>query len=191
VRHAPVAVRGLCYGRGDVELAMGADEACGRVLAQLAAGGACSGQGAPSEPIARIVSSPSRRTRGLAEALGAALALPVEIDEWLAELSFGAWELRTWDAIEEEDGARLHAWMSRWRLEAPPGGERVDQLVARVAAFRASVGDARVLAVTHAGVIRALRALERGVDFAEIINEPVEHLVVERSAVDDREGDPT
>lgn len=180
VRHAPVAVRGICYGRGDVEVAMDADAACRRVLTSLA-------ERREGAAVTRILSSPARRTRALAEALGVALARPVEIDERLVELSFGAWELRTWDAIEAEDGARLHRWMSRWRLEAPPGGEHVDELVARVGELRAALGRAPVLAVTHAGVIRALRAIERGVDYAEVMNERVEHLVVEGGESDDRD----
>ena len=67
--------------------------------------------------------------------------------------------------------------MEAWRTEAPPGGETLASLVARVATWRnerttelATGGDARdVLAVTHAGVIRALRAVARGVTYEAIL----------------------
>jgi alpha-ribazole phosphatase len=178
VRHAPVAVSGICYGRADVDVALDAPAASAQVLATL---------DHPSM-ISRIVSSPSRRTRTLAEALGAGLGCPVALDGRLAELAFGEWELRSWDALQAEDGARLQAWMADWRRLAPPGGERVDELVARVASFRASLGDEPILAVTHAGPIRALRALERGVDFAVVMDEPVAYLTVEGALLTARDG---
>jgi alpha-ribazole phosphatase len=180
VRHAPVTVRGVCYGRADVEVAVEPRAACDAILANAdRVGGLAS--------VARIVTSPARRTRSLADVLGAALGRPVGVDERLSELDFGEWELRQWDALEVEDGERLRAWMARWRTTAPPGGECVDELVARVRSFRNTFAHERVLAVTHAGPMRALRALARGVDYANVLDEPVEHLVLEQDT-DERPG---
>ncbi len=71
--------------------------------------------------------------------------------------------------------------MASWQSAAPPGGERLDDLLARVGAWHADVrakGEA-ALALTHAGVIRALRAEARRVPYATVVAEPVEPLQLE------------
>jgi broad specificity phosphatase PhoE len=72
--------------------------------------------------------------------------------------------------------------MQDWQDAAPPQGERLDELMKRVRAWRdeACVRNEVALAVTHAGVVRALRAIERRVPYASIASEAVESLVVER-----------
>ncbi|HEY0138799.1 MAG TPA: histidine phosphatase family protein, partial [Nannocystis sp.] len=80
IRHAPVQAVGLCYGRSDVETAIGHDTAAARVLAY----GPWS--------LDRVWSSPSARCHEPAARIAAALAVPLVIDERLYELDFGAWE---------------------------------------------------------------------------------------------------
>jgi alpha-ribazole phosphatase len=170
VRHAPVAPSGLCYGQSDVEVGVPADEAAARVHAALA-----------FVPLT-IVASPWARARTLAEALARRTGATLTIDARLAELSFGAWEGRAWDAIEREEPAALARWMADWTREAPPGGESCGELARRVGAW---LDDARALAgpvlgVCHAGPIRAARVVSAGRSWPEAQREPVPFLVPEQ-----------
>jgi alpha-ribazole phosphatase len=176
VRHAPVAVRGVCYGQSDVPLEVDHAHAADRVLPQLGAAGL--------RPVMWVWTSPAERTRGLAEAIGQRLGARVEVDPRLAEIAFGAWEGRAYAEIEANDGARFTAWMNDWNRAAPPGGERVADLVARLEDWRQAraASDEVGIAITHAGPIRALRALLRGVEYAVVASEVVEWLRLERLA---------
>ncbi len=151
IRHLPpVVAAGVCYGRSD--LAAGASsraelEAIRMRVAKLRA--------------PRLLSSPARRCRMLAAPLGAALGVAPAFDERLLELDFGAWEGVRWDDV---DRAALDVWAADPAGFAPPGGETVAALIARIAAFaedlRASDGDAIV--VSHGGPLRLLGPMLRG-----------------------------
>jgi alpha-ribazole phosphatase len=171
VRHAPVVVRGVCYGQSDVATTLDARGAADVVEREL--------DGVrPAPALECLWTSPWERTRRVADEVGARRGLPVRVDARLSELSFGEWEGRTYAELEANDGARYAAWMAAWEIAAPPGGERVEDLVARVAAWaRDQRGPALVL--THAGPIRTLRALARGLPYARLAGDPVPHLRVE------------
>jgi alpha-ribazole phosphatase len=104
-----------------------------------------------------IITSPLRRCRLLAEAIGAARGLTVETDPRLAEMDFGDWEGQPWSDIPR---AGLDEWAADFLHARPHGGESVAQLQARVlaalAGYRARPG--HHLLVTHAGVIKAALA---------------------------------
>ncbi|MDJ0388968.1 histidine phosphatase family protein [Roseomonas sp. E05] len=140
---------GHCYGRLDLPPGRGADPA--PVLAAL--GGF---------PAARLISSPARRCRALAEAIGAARSLPVVLDARLRELDFGAWEGLAWETVPR---AALDAWAADPWGFAPPEGESGAALVARVRAVHAEIGTGTVV-VAHGGPLKVLAALleERAVD---------------------------
>jgi alpha-ribazole phosphatase len=111
--------------------------------------------------------------------LASELGVPLTVDARLSELSFGEWEGRPYAVLESDPAFR--AWMQSWRTAAPPGGERLDELLRRVGDWHAEVrarGEAAV-AITHAGVIRALRSEARGGSYEEVLSEAVEHLHVE------------
>lgn len=176
VRHAPVAVRGICYGQSDVPTTLPAGEAADAVYASL--------HGAS---FSRIVTSPFERTRPVAQRLADRFQCPVFVDARVSELSFGAWEGRTWEALEAEDPVRYARWMERWRTEAPPDGESLPAFEARIRSWcselAASAGepsDARVLVVTHAGVVRMLRAIVKRASYEDELAHPVHHLTPER-----------
>jgi alpha-ribazole phosphatase len=171
VRHAPVAATGLCYGQSEVRTTLDATAAADTIVRELEGLGALA-------TLERIWTSPWDRTRSVAGVLGDRLGLPVEVDERLSELSFGAWEGRTYADIEATDHERFARWMASWETAAPPGGETLAQLLERIAAWRAGVTTGG-LAIAHAGPIRALRALARGVAYSAVVKEPVEHLRVE------------
>jgi len=153
LRHAPVlAEAGLCYGAADIEADAEATLAAARRIApQLPRGAA-------------LRSSPLRRCAALA---GAIAALRPELrlahDARLAEMDFGAWEGRPWSSIAREE---LDAWTADFAdARAGSHGESVRAFMARVGQaydeWRAGEGDA--LWVAHAGVLRAVALLHRGV----------------------------
>lgn len=110
------------------------------------------GRGFAAEPVARVFSSPLQRARDTAAALAGPHGLEVEVDERLIELDYGDW-----------DGSKLadvppESWAA-WRTDpefAPPGGETLAGVGARVAAFCTDVlGDELVIAVSHVSPIKA------------------------------------
>lgn len=152
-RHAPVvAEHGLCYGATDLEAhADETLEAARRIAHRL-----------PSGIVLR--SSPLRRCIALADAIVALRPdLSVQRDVRLAEMNFGAWEGRAWSAIPCEE---FDAWTGNF-ADAPAGGhgESVRAFMQRVAAahdeWLAGEGDA--LWIAHAGVLRAVTLLQRGI----------------------------
>jgi alpha-ribazole phosphatase len=147
VRHPqPDVAPGLCYGASDVPVP---DAELARVHATLAA------QDLPDD--LPIYSSPLRRCALLAERLAPGR---VTLDARLAEMDFGAWELRPWSAIPRAD---VDAWAADLLHYRPGGAENVLDVARRVRAF---VNDIRVpsaLVVCHAGTIRLLAALHGGV----------------------------
>lgn len=95
---------------------------------------------------------PATRARQTAEALGLDAAVAPQLDE----CDFGAWRGRTLAELDTEDPVAVAAWIED-PAAAPHGGESLLALLDRVRGWLdAHAGDgARVVAVTHAGVIRA------------------------------------
>lgn len=110
-----------------------------------------------------VFSSPLLRCMGLAEQLAVALeAGAVSRDVRLAELHFGEWEGRTWDAIAR---AEIDAWASDPAGYRPGGGESVLEAAARIREFLASLLARRcgsAIVVCHAGTIRLILACRNG-----------------------------
>ncbi len=152
-RHAqPLVPPGQCYGASDIAADAQATQQAARALAA-----------ALPRRLAAVACSPRRRCRQLAEALQACRPqLAWAVDARLAEMDFGRWEGRSWDAIARDE---LEAWNADFASYRCGGGESVEQLLARVdaalEAARALPGD--VLWITHAGVIRAAHLLAAGV----------------------------
>jgi alpha-ribazole phosphatase len=177
-RHAKVAVSGVCYGQSDVPTVLSAEDAARALLEAIAH--------AKVGAVSEVWTSTTRRTEPVAALVAARLGARLHRDARIAELAMGEWEGRPFAAIERDDGARYQRWMKEWRTESPPGGETLTQLVARVTAWAAErsgepVEGAR-LVVSHAGVIRALRALASGRTYEEEMAQAVEHLAIERVA---------
>jgi alpha-ribazole phosphatase len=163
IRHAPVLMKGMCYGRLDVPVeAMPEPAELERRLGR-------------ATPVRAIVSSPARRCAELAECFGELLGLGVRRDSRLLELSFGAWEGRSWNELEETPEFRR--WMRTWKASAAPGGETLRELEERVDALLDETQDDTLL-VTHAGVIRAIGVLLEGMSWDEAMRAEVPHLEV-------------
>lgn len=144
-RHPPADVApGRCYGRLDLGLANPADAArlANRIL--------------PYRPVA-VWSSPARRCRLVAEALGG----PTRLDARLLELNFGDWEGVPWHDVPRP---ALDAWAADPLGFAAPGGETGAALLARVTevATELRIATGPVAVISHGGPLRILGALLRG-----------------------------
>ena len=157
VRHPkPLIEQGVCYGASEVP--------CDPVSVQEAAHLLVKAW----PECTRIVSSPLQRCEHLAQALcDLAPNRAYEIEPDLAEMNFGQWELRPWQAIAQSQLAAWTADFAHYRCGSD--GESTAQFIQRVAACLLNhwrEGEDAVW-ITHAGVIRALRWLERQPGFLE------------------------
>ncbi|WP_431856282.1 histidine phosphatase family protein [Azospirillum sp.] len=146
VRHAPItAPPGLITGQLDLD-------------ADVAGVGAAGGL----PPGAVWLATHLRRTRQTAAALGAPTP---RIEPDLAEQSFGDWQGLTYDAVDADASRRF--W-SAPASERPPGGESFADVVVRVSAalerLTAAHAGRDVVAVVHAGTVRAALALALGLE---------------------------
>nr|WP_231126620.1 bifunctional RNase H/acid phosphatase [Motilibacter aurantiacus] len=156
VRHGESAntLRKLFCGRG------GADPGLterGRAQAEAAAR-ALPGFCGPDRPVA-VVSSPLRRARETAEAAAALVGVPVKVEEGFAEASFGEWDGLDLAAVREQWPAQLQAWLDS-PAAAPPGGESLDEVGARVKRARDKViaryAGRTVVVVSHVTPLKQL-----------------------------------
>lgn len=149
VRHGRTEANasGLLLGRADPEL-----DDTGRAQARAIA------EAVPDD--ARVVSSPLRRCRATAEAIGPT----VEIDERLIELDYGRFDLKPLADIGADTWAR-------WRSDPdfrPPDGETLRELGERVGtclddlAARSIDEDRDVVVVSHVSPIKAAMAWALG-----------------------------
>ena len=128
----------------------------GRIDAPLSALGArqadALARGYASAPVTRVLSSPLQRAHATAAAIAASHGLSVEVDDRLIELDYGEWDGLALTDVPASD------WIS-WRNDvefAPPGGERLGDVAARVASFCADVlTEELVIAVSHVSPIKA------------------------------------
>ncbi len=154
VRHGRTVdnAHGRLLGRSDPEL----DELGRRQAAALGAALASGRFG----PIAAVVSSPLRRARQTADAVG----LPVRVDDRLIELDYGEWEGTPVADVAPE------TW-STWQADTafrPPGGESLADLGARVRAACVDWGiefdaSGAVVLVSHVSPVKAAMAWALGV----------------------------
>jgi len=152
VRHGRTAFteQGRLSGRGGVDPQLspaGRSDAAG--VAALIAGLA--------EPAQVVVCSPLARTRQTAAAIAAATGLGVQVRADWVEIGFGDWDGLTPAELAERWPDQLRAWQGSSTV-APPGGESLDELVARIRVARAALVAEHpgrvVVVVTHATPVR-------------------------------------
>jgi len=146
VRHPqPDVSPGVCYGSSDLPAAPEALAAGHAALAPQLTGAFARG--------ARLYSSPLRRCTALASLLG-----DFTPDPRLAEMDFGAWELRSWRDIPH---AEVDAWAADLLDYRPGGGESVREVAGRVQSF---LDDLRhdAIVICHAGTMRLMAAIAAG-----------------------------
>lgn len=173
IRHTPVAVtESMCYGRSDVALASGWEEAFGRTLGKL-----------PESVVASatVYSSPASRCLALAERLHGS---PI-VDERLREFDFGEWELTPWTDIPRDDVA---AWLANLEHHPAPGGETLRAVYERSSASFEEIrglDHEHVVVLTHGGVIRCLIAHVLGLPLAHAVRLQVDYGSVNEILVDE------
>ncbi|MGH3064745.1 MAG: histidine phosphatase family protein [Gaiellaceae bacterium] len=114
------------------------------------------------EPLSAIYTSPLLRASQTAEILADRLGLESQWLEALREIDVGTWEGRTFDEVKSRYPERADMdWRSGWKE-----GETYEELSARVIPALLELGiehpDESVLAVTHAGPIRAALTFAMG-----------------------------
>jgi len=146
VRHGETALNrdGRLQGRIDLELSERGGEQVARVAQRFASGS-----------VERVYTSPLRRAQQTAEAIAVASGADVEIDDRLVELDYGEWDGKP---LTEMRTPRGELWFADPTF-APPGGESLVDVTARVEAFcrhrLRPDGDARIVAVSHVSPIKA------------------------------------
>ncbi|CAA7626962.1 histidine phosphatase family protein [Magnetospirillum sp. SS-4] len=156
LRHAPVPCpHGRIHGRLDVACDTSETEVF-RALARVL----------PANPA--LVESGlirCRQTAGALEAAGLLLPPPI-VEPDLIEQDFGRWQGRSWRDLEDVKDPDLAAFWLDPAAGRPPGGESFAAMIPRVAAAMEGITAAQagrdVLAIVHAGTIRA--ALARALD---------------------------
>lgn len=128
---------------------------------------------ASGKPWTRIVASPLARCAAFAGELATRLAIPLELDERLREMHFGAWEGRTAAELMANDGDALARFWGDPAACPPPGAESLQAFQGRVLAawrgLRQGASGGRVLLVAHGGVIRTI--------LCQVLGHPLERLL--------------
>lgn len=121
-----------------------------------------------------VFSSPMKRCAKLAAEL--ANNLSVKTDGRLIELNFGDWEMTSWNSIFQSAAGK--AWFADYANTRCPNGESFAEQIERTRLFLSDFQKeifAKVLVVTHAGVIRAMMCLLQNKTPDEAFQIPVEN----------------
>lgn len=161
VRHGPTHATGM-VGWTDLAADLSDHAAIARLSAHLPAG-------------VPVVSSDLSRAIATADTLAPRPRLPHDRD-W-RELNFGQWEMRRWDAVEDQTLARAF-WDSPGDTR-PPGGESWNDLLARtrIALDRLSPLPEAIV-VAHFGSILAALQLTLGLTPPEVFAHRIDPLSV-------------
>jgi broad specificity phosphatase PhoE len=137
------------------------------------------------DPIAAVYSSPRERAWYTARAIGEAHEIDVTVCDDLDEVDFGDWTGMSFNDLEGDP--LWNAWNEERATARPPGGESMDEAVARaVRALEAAAADHRgaVLAcVTHCDIIRGVLAHYLGLPLGNMLRFDVDPASVSRIAL--------
>lgn len=163
VRHGPTHLKEM-VGWSDVPADLSDTQALARLNAFL--------------PQAPVVSSDLARARATADAIQGARPRLADVRD-LREINFGAWELRSAEALYEDDPDTMSAYWNDPSEIRPPGGESFTDLAVRVnSAIDGLVGSGDLIAVAHFGVILTQLHRARGGRVKEVMAQRVENLSV-------------
>jgi alpha-ribazole phosphatase len=127
----------------------------------------------------RIVASPLHRCAEFARALAQRLGVPLEIDDRLREIHFGAWEALTTEEIASCDPDGLRRFWADPMRHPPPGAESLSAFEARVLLCwkdqLRSHSENRVLFVTHGGSIRVILGQVHRVPWTDLLRLDLPH----------------
>lgn len=170
VRHGDVdAPTGLCLGQTDAPLAPAGFGA----MQQLAA--TWHGR-APRF----LFTSDLKRAQQAAAVFAAKFAIEPLTDARLREVDLGQWDGKRWEEVMRSDAARYEHWANNWVIQEAPGGESFADVIRRTGAWLSSLlgstgDDDLVLAVAHAGSIRALLCHALGLPPARAFALTIDH----------------
>jgi len=120
-----------------------------------------------SEDVDVIYASDLDRAVQTAQVIAGRHGLPVRVDQRLREMSFGDWEGLSYAEIRAGWPDGLNAWVNDSLSAAPPGGETLAEVAARMQSFLDDVivrGGRAILVVSHGGPLRVLLCLALGLD---------------------------
>lgn len=116
-------------------------------------------------PVSAVIASPIIRTQETAQIIAERLALSVETNENIAEISFGDWDGFTNDEVAEKWPVEMSDWRGSWTI-SPPNGESLEAFDQRVQLGRRQILDQHagktVLVVSHVMPIRGF--IKAGMD---------------------------
>lgn len=123
------------------------------------------------EAVDALYSSDLGRARQTAEAIAAALMLPLVTDPGLRERHYGTFEGRTHDEIRRDDPEAYERWHARDpAFELPGGGESLAAFHERVHSTLETLAQRhrgeRVVAVTHGGVLDCAYRIASGLSIS-------------------------
>jgi probable phosphoglycerate mutase len=108
----------------------------------------------------KIYTSPMGRCVVTGAAIAAACNVAAEVCDDLNDIDYGAWQFKTFEDAKAQDGALFAQWFATPHLVRFPGGESLQDLVARAAEALRMVllrhPDDTVVLVGHDSVNRAL-----------------------------------
>lgn len=174
VRHAPVPCpHGRVHGQLDVACDTSDDEDFAELARRL-----------PVNPV--LVESGlirCRQTSGALEKAGLLLPPPI-IEPELIEQNFGRWQGKSWMELDAAKDPDVAAFWADPAETAPPEGESFGNMCVRVARAMARLTEQHpnrdILAVVHAGTIRAALAAALGLQPAQALRFAVQPLSLTR-----------
>ncbi|KFI22417.1 alpha-ribazole phosphatase [Nitrosococcus oceani] len=111
-------------------------------------------------PWDRIISSPLKRCAEFAHELSQRYGRPLQLDERLKEISFGAWEGSTAAEVREREPEAFRRFYEDPVRHTPPGAEPFldfrDRVIAAWEELLNRHGGEHVLVVAHAGTMRMM-----------------------------------
>jgi broad specificity phosphatase PhoE len=151
IRHAETDMAGTFCGHSDPEL-----NARGRVqLSELI-------NRLRMEKIGVVYTSDLRRAHMTGMAIAEAFNVECHRRSALREIDFGRWEGMTWKEIELRDDVYARRWIAEYPSLPAPDGEGIRHFERRVLdevkvlSLEAEVAERRIVAATHAGVLRTV-----------------------------------
>lgn len=131
-----------------------------------------------------VLSSPLRRCAEFAHALTRDLGLPLDLDAGLAEYDFGQWTGASPAELFSRDPEALERFWRDPLAHPPPGAETISAFSTRVQAALDAAHmrepQARLLVLTHGGVIRLLRCLQEARPLQAMSSVEVAHASLHR-----------
>ncbi len=112
-------------------------------------------------PAQAVISSPLKRARTTAGAITDALGLKLLVEPEFRELNLGDYEGKTTDELKAEYGEQFEYWLSRYHVDATPGGESLAQGQVRVSVplkLYMQQFNAPIIIVAHQAILCAMKA---------------------------------